>query len=232
MDWTHFKYSRWREIQEKYLHTLGNLTLTGYNSEYKDKFFTEKRDMKDGFKESRLRVNEGLRHIETWRENEIKERAKQLAKKAITVWPAPFLSLEVLNSYRPKKQQTEKSNYSIKSYPYLVKDDMRSLFIAFQKAIWALDPCVKEEFRKIYISYKAEKTFVYVMPQRQRLRLFLGLQIYELHDPKRIGKDASHEHFGSCNVEVNLNSLEQLPYVMGLVRQALEKQMGNGHEIE
>ena len=93
-----------------------------------------------------------------------------------------------------------------------------------------LDPSVKEEFRKIYIAYKAEKTFVYVRPQRLQLRLFLGLQIYELHDPKNMGKDASHEHFGACDVEVNLCSLEQLPYVMGLVRQALEKQIGNGVE--
>ena len=223
---------KWEEIQERYLHTLGNLTLTGYNSEYQDKFFTEKRDMEGGFKESTLRVNEGLRHIETWGENEIKERAKQLAKKAITVWPAPSLSLEVLNSYRPSNQQIEKSVYSIDDHPFLIREPTKSLFEAFQKAVLALDPCVQEGILKHYIAYKAEKIFVYVKPKSQRLRLFLGLQIYELHDPKKISKDASHRHFGSCETEVNLNSLKELPYIIGLVRQALEKQIGDGDDSE
>src|SRR5207253_10880297 len=44
----------WKRIQETWLHTLGNLTLTGYNSEYSDRPFTEKRDMQKGFKESPL----------------------------------------------------------------------------------------------------------------------------------------------------------------------------------
>ena len=231
-EWKQALGSEWEQIQEKYLHTLGNLTLTGYNSEYKDKFFTDKKEMKGGFKESPLRVNEGLRHIETWGEKEIKERAKQLAKRAITVWPVPSLSLEVLDNYRPKKQQAEKSSYSIDNHLYLNREPTKSLFETFQKAVLALDPCVQEGILKHYIAYKAEKIFVYVKPKSQRLRLFLGLQIYELHDPKKISKDASHRHYGSCETEVNLNSLEELPYIMGLVRQALEKQIGNGNDGE
>ena len=50
----------WQRVQETWLHTLGNLTLTGYNSEYSDRPFGEKRDMQGGFKESPLRLNEGL----------------------------------------------------------------------------------------------------------------------------------------------------------------------------
>ena len=47
----------WQEIQAKYLHSLGNLTLTGYNSEYSDRPFAEKREIKGGFRESPLRLN-------------------------------------------------------------------------------------------------------------------------------------------------------------------------------
>ncbi|MDE0518878.1 MAG: DUF262 and DUF1524 domain-containing protein [Bdellovibrionales bacterium] len=222
---------KWKEIQEKYLHTLGNLTLTGYNSEYKDKFFTEKQKMKGGFKKSPLHVNEGLRHIETWGEEDIKERAKQLAKRTVTVWPIPSLSLEVLDNYRPKKQQEEKSSYSIDDHPYLNREPTKSLFEAFQKAVLDLDPCVQEGILKHYIAYRAEKIFVYVKPKSQRLLLFLGLQIYELHDPKKISKDASHRHYGSCKTGVKLHSLEELPYIIGLVRQALEKQISNDNEV-
>ena len=54
----------WERVHETRLHTLGNLTLTGYNSEYSDRPFIEKRDMKGGFKESPLRLNEGLGAID------------------------------------------------------------------------------------------------------------------------------------------------------------------------
>ena len=55
----------WQQVQERWLHTLGNLTLTGYNSEYSDRPFAEKRDMQGGFRESPLRLNEGLHILET-----------------------------------------------------------------------------------------------------------------------------------------------------------------------
>ena len=50
---------KWQTVQETWLHTLGNLTLTGYNAEYSDRPFLEKRNMQGGFKESPLRLNEG-----------------------------------------------------------------------------------------------------------------------------------------------------------------------------
>ena len=54
----------WQTLQESWLHTLGNLTLTGYNSEYSDRPFAEKRDMEGGFAQSPLRLNQGLAHLE------------------------------------------------------------------------------------------------------------------------------------------------------------------------
>jgi uncharacterized protein with ParB-like and HNH nuclease domain len=58
----------WERVRGTWLHTIGNLTLTGYNSEYSDRPFTEKRDMKGGFKESPLRLNEDLRLLNEWNE--------------------------------------------------------------------------------------------------------------------------------------------------------------------
>ena len=37
----------WKRVQKEWLHTLGNLTLTGYNSKYSDRSFPEKRDMEE-----------------------------------------------------------------------------------------------------------------------------------------------------------------------------------------
>ena len=104
--------SAWREalgadcqqVQERWLHTLGNLTLTGYNSEYSDRPFPEKRDMLGGFKESPLRLNEGLGVLETWNEHTIRQRAERLAAQAVHVWALPALPTEVLSTYRAKTE--------------------------------------------------------------------------------------------------------------------------------
>src|SRR5207245_5701219 len=72
----------WERIQKTYLHTLGNLTLTGYNSEYSDRPFAEKRDMKGGFKESPLRLNQGLGNLDHWNEDSIRQRASKLVEQA------------------------------------------------------------------------------------------------------------------------------------------------------
>ena len=47
----------WKDVHKKYLHTIGNLTLTAYNSEMSDRAFDEKMQIKGGFKESALRIN-------------------------------------------------------------------------------------------------------------------------------------------------------------------------------
>ena len=92
----------------------------------------------------------------------------------------------------------------------------------------ALDPCVTEEFLKLYVAYKAETNFVDVVPQKSRLRLSINLRFHELHDPKVMAKDVTNlGRWGNGDVEVGLSQAEDLPYVMGLVRQAYEKQMGD-----
>jgi Protein of unknown function (DUF1524) len=77
--------TEWQRVQETWLHTLGNLTLTGYNSEYSDRPFAEKRDMAGGFAQSPLLLNQGLGTLPGWNEETICIRAAKLADKALTV---------------------------------------------------------------------------------------------------------------------------------------------------
>ena len=219
----------WKRVQETWLHTLGNLTLTGYNAEYSDRPFPEKRDMEGGFRESPLRVNEGLGVLDIWDEAAIRDRASRLALKAAGVWRPPVLSAEVLDTYRPKAEKKPEA-YTVEDHPHLAEgSSMRSLFEAFRKEVLALDPCVTEEFLKLYVAYKAETNFVDVVPQAKRLRLSLNLQFHELHDPRGLAKDVTNlGRWGNGDVEIGLSDPEELPYVLGLVRQAFENQMGNG----
>lgn len=216
----------WKRIQQDWLHTLGNLTLTGYNSEYSDHFFTEKRDMAGGFKQSPLKLNTGLGALAQWDESAIKTRAAILADTALQVWSAPQLPPDLLAAYQKKAPPA--ARYSIDDHPHLLYSPTKELFEAFRKEVLALDPCVSEEFLKLYVAYKAETNFVDVVPQAKRMRLSLNVSFPEIDDPRGICKDVTGlGRWGNGDVEVGLADPKDLPYVMGLVRQSLEKQMGN-----
>lgn len=223
----------WGRVQKTWVHTLGNLTLTGYNPEFSDRPFPEKRDMPGGFKESPIRLNQGLGRTTEWNEDAIRERAKVLAGQALSVWSRPILSNDVQERY--KKSLKRHSGYSLSDHKHLAAGTlMRVLFDAFRKEALALDPCVRQEVVKSYIAFKAETNFVDVVPrpQKKRLLLILNMPFHELDDPKSIAKDITGiAGWGNGDVEVGLESHEDLPYVMGLVRQAFERQMGDS-EIE
>lgn len=105
---------------------------------------------------------------------------------------------------------------------------MQGLFEALRKEIVALDPAVTEEFFKVYIAYKAETNFVDVAAQAGRLRLWLNMGFDDLQDPRGLAKDVSRiGHHGNGDVEVSIRDHEDLPYVMGLIRQSLEQQLAN-----
>jgi predicted transport protein len=139
------------------------------------------------------------------------------------------LATDVLAAYKPKAPAM---GYTINDHPYLLTNPIREVFEAFRQQVLALDPCVTEEYLKLYVAYKAETNFVDVVPQAKRLRLSLNLAFHEINDPKGICKDVSGlGRWGNGDVETGLASLEDLPYVMGLVRQALERQMGTNESV-
>ncbi|MEE2878743.1 MAG: DUF262 domain-containing protein [Pseudomonadota bacterium] len=219
----------WERVHLDYLHTLGNLTLTGYNSEYSDRPFKEKRDMNGGFKFSPLKLNEGLGTVEVWTEEAIKTRALKLASLAPAVWPAATLDEAVLSAYRAPK--AESANYTINDHPHLLTEAVGTLFNAFRKEVLALDPCVTEEFLKLYVAYKAETNFVDVVPQAKNLRLSINMKFADINDPRGLCKDTSAVgRWGNGEVEVKVHSMDDIPYAIGLVRQSLEQQLGNSED--
>ena len=225
--WCESLGENWKLVQETYLHTLGNLTLTGYNSEYSDHPFATKRDMEGGFKESPLHLNKGLGETETWDESAIKERADRLAKRAVKIWSMPPASEEITQLVESVAKTIEL--YSIDGHPHLAKTaPMRNIFEELRKALLALDECVSEEFRKKWIAYKTETNFVDVEAQSKQLVLYLNLAFYELDDPRNMARDVTNiGNLRNGNMEVKLSDLSDLPYVMSLIRQAFEKQMSS-----
>ena len=230
-EWREALGPNWQQVQATWLHTLGNLTLTAYNSEYSDRPFAEKRDMPQAtdkaLRLSPLKLNQGLGTLESWNEPEIKARAARLANVAVGVWPPPDVDREVLEAYGAKRDAS--AAYSIDDHPHLLSPSMRPVFDAFRKAVLALDPCVTEDFLKRYVAYKAETNFADVVPQAKRLQVMLNMRFAEVSDPRGLCEDITGlGRWGNGDARVPLDDLEQLPYVIGLVRQSLELQLGNG----
>ncbi len=224
-EWEKDLGENFQTIHDKYLHTIGNLTLTGYNSEYSNKSFQEKQGMEKGFKDSPLRLNQGLRDLESFGEEVIKKRANDLADWALKIWTYPNLNAETLEKYKPKKNKKEKKAYDLSSYKF--GSHSRELFDILSKEIKALDEKIVENFNQDYISYKFDKNFVDIVVQNKDLKLYLNMKFNELQDEKNLASDATNKHHnGNGDIEVKLETKENIPYCLGLIKQALEKQMG------
>ncbi|MGL2782236.1 GmrSD restriction endonuclease domain-containing protein [Helicobacter pylori] len=221
-EWKRDLGENFKAIHEKYLHTIGNLTLTGYNSEYSNKPFKEKRDMENGFKQSPLKLNQGLRDLEVFGEKEIEKRANDLADFALKIWTYLNLDAETLEKYKQKGKR-EKKAYDLSSYKF--GSHSRELFDILSKEIKALDEKITEKFNKMCISYKLDTNFVSIVPLKNGgLNLYLNMPFYELQDEKNLARKAKG-NYGNGNIEVKLETKENIPYCLGLIKQALEKQM-------
>ncbi|WQZ75123.1 DUF262 and DUF1524 domain-containing protein [Helicobacter pylori] len=221
-EWKRDLGENFQAIHDKYLHTIGNLTLTGYNKEYSNNSFQEKRDMEKGFKQSPLRLNQSLKDLESFGEKEIEKRANDLADWALKIWTYPKLDAETLEKYKPKK---EKKVYDLSSYKF--SSHSRELFDILSKEIKALDERITEKFNQEYISCMFDKNFVDIVVQNKDLKLYLNMPFNELQDEKNLARDMTNKgHLGNGDIEIKLETKESIPYCLGLIKQALEKQMG------
>ncbi|RVZ00733.1 DUF262 domain-containing protein [Helicobacter pylori] len=224
-EWERDLGENFQAIHDKYLHTIGNLTLTGYNKEYNNKPFKEKRDMEKGFKQSPLRLNQSLKDLESFDEKKIEKRANDLADWALKIWTYPNLDAETLEKYKPKKDKKEKKAYDLSSYKF--GSHSRELFDILSKEIKALDERITENFVKTYIAYKFKTNFVDIVVQNKDLKLYLNMKFHELQDEKNLARDMTNKgHLGNGDIEVKLETKEDIPYCLGLIKQDLEKQMG------
>lgn len=221
-EWKQALGENWKDIQKKYLHTIGNLTLTAYNSEMSDNPFMDKMTMTGGFQESALRLNSYVVKQTTWNEACIVTRANLLADKAIEIWKCPVLTEDELKPYTtPQKAAV---GYNIDSYD--LNDVTRELFDVLDRRIQNVGAGVKREFKKLYIAYKLDTNFVDIVVQKQRLRVSINMKFSEIHDPKGLCHDITGiGRWGNGDVEVFFEHLSDIDDVMKLIEQSYKKQL-------
>lgn len=105
----------WERIHQQYLHTMANLTLTGYNSQYSNWSFQEKRDMEKGFKDSAFRLNNFVKACANWTETELLERQDKLLQVFMSLWPMPTTNFKVA------KQENETASLDDEDFEFTGK---------------------------------------------------------------------------------------------------------------
>ena len=218
-EWQDMLGPDWEAVQTRYLHTIGNLTLTGYNPELSDRPFLKKRDMEGGFRDSPIRLNKQLRDLSAWNENSIVARAWNLTEVARQIWSYTELPYEILDAYK-RSNGDEPEEYGFDHFEYLEGSTLE-LFELIRRRIMNLDPSVREEPKKLYIAYKTTTNFVDIVPQRSRLRLSLNMRFAEVNDPEGWCVDVTDKgRWGNGDVEVGFDSPDQIEYIMFLINQS------------
>ena len=102
-DWKAMLGDNFEEIQDKYLHTFANLTLTGINSELSNKAFEIKRDGKTigkeiypGYKNSKYRLTKSVTLCNKWTETELQNRCKEIVATFLRLYPLPQTTFKPL----------------------------------------------------------------------------------------------------------------------------------------
>lgn len=113
--WKEALGDEWERIHQQYLHTMANLTLTGYNSQYSNLAFIEKRDMEKGFNDSAFRLNNYVKSCDQWTEAEMKQRQHDLLEVFMRLWPMPSTTFE------PAKREIESASIEDDDYEFTGK---------------------------------------------------------------------------------------------------------------
>ncbi|WP_418938268.1 DUF262 domain-containing protein [Leyella stercorea] len=102
-DWKAMLGDNFEEIQDKYLHTFANLTLTGINSELSNKPFEIKRDGKTienevypGYKNSKYRLTKSVTSCDKWTEIELQNRCNEIVATFLRLYPLPQTTFKPL----------------------------------------------------------------------------------------------------------------------------------------
>jgi len=214
-DWINSLGENYEEIHEKFLHTIGNLTLTCYNSELSNKPFIEKRDMKGGFKDSHFRLNSCLRGLDSWNREKIIDRAEKLINLGLKIWKYPKVSsVPTLDDF---------TQYTLEDFENLKQEPTKSLFEKLRTKILNIDSIVTEEPKKTYIAYKSSSNFVDIIPYQSFITLSLSIPFDEINDEKGMCRDVEGVgHWGSGNTEFKLSSLDDIDYAFDLITQAFD----------
>lgn len=191
--WQRMLGDGWRDVQRQWLHRLGNLTLTGYNSTYSDRPFEEKKTISGGFEESSVRLNKFIREQSRWTPAEMEARGKSLASSAMKIWPTLRVEPSLIEAAEHDEMRAQAKRRDVARVQ--MSEKARSLFDALRGQVREMDGDIIEIAEKKSVSYHCPTFFMEVLPRKRRINLLLALDFNEIDDPHGIARDATQKKF-------------------------------------
>ena len=198
----------WQRIHRDLLHTIGNLTLTGYNSEYRDSPFAEKRDMENGFASSPLRLNATIGKSERWDEAAILGRGRDILAMTLRIWPRPS----------PSGRGGERSPKPVTGVFAGTAEELRAALAA---EVRVLAPGFEEEVQNDVVAFADGLVFARLRAEGGGISVSLPLDAATLEDARRLTHQGRGQD-GGPSTEIFLLSGEDVSYVAGLVFQSYQ----------
>ena len=101
-------------FKDRYLNTIGNLTLSGNNGALSNKSFSSKKEMNNdggeqGYKYSRLWLNHYLKEINNWSIKEYNDRSEFIYERFLSIWQYPSIQISHI------EENTEENIFDIES---------------------------------------------------------------------------------------------------------------------
>ena len=210
-----------------WVHRLGNLTLTAYNSTYSNRPFEEKKAIEGGFRHSAVRLNEDVRAVERWTPAEIEARGERLAARALEIWPHHEADAK---SIQAADIRDLRERASIRSASELEMDGaVRQVLDGIRSSVRGLVDVIEVIERKSVCCYGPD-LFAEMMPMRGYVRVILPLDFSEVEIPEGLSVfDASTLKFVPNRVHtdsdliVDIRSKDEITSVMPMMRQALDQ---------
>lgn len=222
-DWQLMLGKDWKTLQATWLHRLGNLTLTRYNSTYSDRSFEEKKKMPKGLEESAVRLNKYVREQCKWTPTEIEDRTKKMAERALEIWPALKVDPAAIEAAKLAELRELAARCDVGKVPMTIV--ARQLFELLSPQIRAIDSSILELAESKSVSYHTDGFFLEVLPRKHGLTLLLPLDHSEINDPHGLATDATVWKFifyakyeGGALLSIS-NSLD-IDHAMPIIRQS------------
>lgn len=142
-----------KEMQDKYLNTIANLTLSGNNGSLGNKMFSDKKilnkdDKQQGYIFSRLWLNQYLKEIDEWNIETIQKRYTLLLERFLQIWQYPNIELddeeiendEDYNIYNAPDPKNKKLDYFIFKDEKIITDEVAKMYYHVVKAVFEENP--------------------------------------------------------------------------------------------
>lgn len=178
-EWRAMLGEEWQQVQKEWLHKLGNLSLTAWNSEFQARPFLEKRDFPNGgYAVSPVWLNQSLAELDQWSAAEISNRGEMLAHRALEVWGPLSVETVWLRRAELDDAREQAANYRLDAIQW--SNDAVPLFEILRATLLARGTEVVELPQARSVVYRAPDWFAELIPRAHGLDLRLAADAQDL----------------------------------------------------